>query len=178
MHTPGSVHSWLCHPLPLEFLAPICCTLFIEWAWWDQNNLITRQHNRILFMQYTLKWKTKKETKFILFINCSSLVPDTTVSMSVHQVFEEKVSLNFIYQFQSPETITIAPLSHYSKVPRVFFIFPQNLAIRLCTSSTENYSEWKARYLLFGFQFCECIAPLRKPCWYYSSVLPTHADVL
>lgn len=123
MHTPGSVHSLLFHPLPLEFLAPICSTLFIEWVWWDQNNLITHRHNRILFMQYTLKWKTNKETKFKLFVNCSSLVPDTTINRSVHQFFEEKVSLNFIYRFQSPETITIAPLYHYSEVPRGFFYF-------------------------------------------------------
>lgn len=40
------------------------------------------------------------------FFNCSSLAPDATINMSVHQVFEEKVSLNFIYLFQSPETTT------------------------------------------------------------------------
>lgn len=49
---------------------------------------------------------TKEEKKIILFFNCSSLAPDTTINMSVHQVFEEKVSLNFIYLFQSPETTT------------------------------------------------------------------------
>lgn len=78
-------------------------------------------------MQYTLKWKTNKETKFILFVNCSSLAPDTTINMNVHQVFEEKVPLNFIYQFQSPEILTIVPLSHCSKVPRAFvgFFFPK-----------------------------------------------------
>lgn len=94
----------------------------IEWVWWDQNNLLTYHHNRILFMQYTLKWKTNKETTFILFVNCSSLAPDTTINVSVHQVFEEKVPLNFIYWFQSPETLTIVPLSHCSKIPRVVFV--------------------------------------------------------
>lgn len=41
--------------------------------------------------------KDKEGNKIILYVTCSSLVPDTTVNMSVHQVFEEKVSLNFIY---------------------------------------------------------------------------------
>lgn len=70
-----------------------------------------------------IQMKDNKETEVVLFVNCSSLAPDTAINMSAHQVFEEKVSLNFIYQFQSSETITVVPLSHYSKVPRGFLGF-------------------------------------------------------
>lgn len=86
-------------PCHWSFLQTHLPCFVIEWVWWDQNSLLTYQHNSILFMQNTLKWKTNKETKLILFVNCSCLAPDTTMKVSVHQVFEEKAFLNFIYQF-------------------------------------------------------------------------------
>ena len=74
--------------------------------------------------------KDRDGIQFTLFVNYCSLALNTTINMSVHQVFEEKGSLNFIYLFQSPETITIVPFSLKSKVPKAFF---QNLTTHLST---------------------------------------------
>lgn len=120
MHTPGSVHSLLFHPLPLEFPCTQFATLWYRMSLMGPKQSHYLSAQEILFMQYALKLKTKKET------------------VSVHQVFEEKVSLNFIYPFQSSDTITIVPLSYYRKAPWVYFIFHQNLAILLST-----FQHWK-----------------------------------
>lgn len=58
-----------------------------------------------------VKMKDKDGTQFPLFVNYYSLAPDTTIDTSVHQVFEEKGSLNFNYLFWPPEAITIVPFS-------------------------------------------------------------------
>lgn len=75
-------------------------------------SLMGPKQSRYLSAQQDLVYAINIETndkggnKIYTFFNCSFLASDATINMSVHQVFEEKVSLNFIYLFQSPETTT------------------------------------------------------------------------
>lgn len=69
-----------------------------------QSRYLSAQQD--LVYAINIEMNDKGGNKIYTFFNCSFLASDATINMSVHQVFEEKVSLNFIHLFQSPETTT------------------------------------------------------------------------
>lgn len=75
-----------------------------------KQSLYLSAQREFVYAMY-VKMKDKDGTQFTLFVNYYSLAPDTTIDTSVHQVFEEKRSLNFNYLFWPPEAIAIVPVS-------------------------------------------------------------------
>lgn len=108
---PGSVYSLLLHPLPLKFLPPTCHNLLQNMSLMGPKESLYSSAQQDLVSATYIKMKDNDRTQFTLFVNYCSLAPDITINVSVRQVFEENGSLNFIYLFQSPETITVVPLS-------------------------------------------------------------------
>lgn len=85
MHTPGSVCSLLLHPLSLEFLPHSHLLLFVIKCEFDGAKIALQNFVSGIYGKIEDRWNT-----ITLFVTFYSLAPHITISMSVHQISEEK----------------------------------------------------------------------------------------
>lgn len=85
MHTPGSVCSLLLHPLSLEFLPHTHLLLFVIKCEFDGAKIALQNFVSGIYGKIKDRWNT-----ITLFVTFYSLAPHITISMSVHQISEEK----------------------------------------------------------------------------------------
>lgn len=168
MHTPGSVCSLLLHPLSLEFLPHSHLLLFVIKCEFDGAKIALQNFVSGIYGKIEDRWNT-----ITLFVTFYSLAPRITISMSVHQISEEKgllisftsCSRHNLQEQSPPLSVKQSPCSPYVQNPiPLLRTFQHQKLPRL----------WTAHYLLF-YLF---LLLLRKPSSFCFSLLPTHEEVL